>query len=241
MSTLKVTNIEPQSGSIVHLNGDIVGTGSIEFNGVVWPEEGAEKHLIKTDPFILNLDSGNRNYEYLGVALEYGTASLGGYKHNSLSIYAFDNHENPTYGAEFNVGPLRSHMRIFPSGSTNDLANVSVSDNENGSSIALVYATEVQILNYTGSLLKLGNAESNTFLYSRNFAISASTSVTGSLNISDNLSTSAHSNIDGTLTALNAATSSYATSATHISIGELKALVSSSATYAEFTGSVLAL
>ena len=60
------------------------------------------------------------------------------------------------------------------------------------------------------------------------------------INTSASIATDIAANVVS-ISSLTSVTGSYATSATHISIGELKALVSGSATYNDFTASVLAL
>ena len=331
--------------------GSVLGNGPVTFENIPWPATGSEVHLFKTDPFLLNLGSGDRNYEYLGVGLEH--FETGSTYHNSLLIYAFDNHENAKYGTEFNVGPTRNHMRVYPSGSvsgldTTNMGNISVQDLENSKTQTLVYSNEIQIGARKGDHILIGNLSSSVtqsydgnILFGNSLLLSnTTTTISGALdlqgigNISSSIASlnidsgsfstrvstnetnisalqsdsgsfstrvtsleSFSSSLDATyatdaqvstavsslnaatssyaleatlntvsssvdslnsstssyalnttlnivsssVDSLNAATSSYATSATHISIGELKALVSSSATYNEFTASVLAL
>ena len=411
MSTIKVTNITPQSGNNVYLtgsltvsdtliakevrtevtqsvilfqsgstkfgdssddthqftgsittSGSLLANGPVTFNSIPWPAIGSELHLFKTEPFTVNLASGDRDYGYLRVGLEH--FETGSTYHNSLLINALSNDVTPNFGTELNVGPTRNHMRVFPSGSSigldyTNMANVSVEDLENGRTQALIYSNEVQIgaratdhllignLNtsvtqsYEGNILfgtdlklvntltlisgalsieGIGNLSSSLSSTNTNITTLIATSgaldervTQNELNIENNQTTvdiytgstntrlvnleSFSSSLDATFAtdaqvatavsslnaatssyatnatlntvsasvdslnsatssyalntvlntvsssvdSLNAATSSYATSATHISIGELKALVSSSATYNDFTASVLVL
>jgi hypothetical protein len=147
------------TGNLV-LTGSILSTGSVTLAGIPWPSIGSEHHLIETQPFTVNLNSGNRDYAYLGVALEHFESSST--YHNSFIIYAFDDHVTSSFGTEFNVGPTRTHMRVFPSGSSVGLdkvnmANISIQDLENGSTQALVYGNKVQIGVYNGDEIDIGN------------------------------------------------------------------------------------
>ena len=216
MSTIKVTNITPQSGNTVFLTGSltvsdtliarevrteltqsavlfqsgstkfgddttdthqftgsIVTSGSFRNNGPVtlegipWPAIGSEVHLLETEPFTVNLPSGDRTYDYIGIGLEH--FETGSIYHNSLLIYAYDQHHGgggPNFGTEFNVGPVRNHMRVYPSGSTSGLdivnmANISVEDLQNGTTQALVYGNEVHLGVYRGDHIRLGNLNSS--------------------------------------------------------------------------------
>lgn len=408
MSTIKVTNITPQSGNNVYLTGSLtvsetliakeirteltqsvvlfqsgstqfgdtlddtheftgsllstgslISNGPVTFQGIPWPSIGSEFHLFKTNPFTVNLASGDRNYDYLGVALEH--FETGSIYHNSLQIYAYDNHDNPKYGTDFNVGPTRNHMRVYPSGSAVldilNIGNISVEDKQDGTSQAIINANNIQIGLYNADTIKFGNsstaltqsyssgifAGSNLVLFNSTTSISGALNLEGVGNVSDsitalqtdsgsfstrittnetdisalqtfsssldatyatdaevstavsalnaatssyaldttlnivsssvdslNAATSSYATnatlntvsasvdslnaatssyalnttlntVSSSVDSLNAATASYATSVTHISIGELKALVSSSATYNDFTASVLAL
>ena len=404
MSTIKVTNITPQSGNNVYLTGSLtvsetliakevrteltqsvvlfqsgstkfgdtlddtheftgsllstgslISNGPVTFQGIPWPSIDSEFHLFKTNPFTVNLPSGDRDYDYLGVALEH--FETGSIYHNSLQIYAYDNHDNPKYGTDFNVGPTRNHMRVYPSGSsvldTVNIGNISVEDVQNGTTQAIINANRIQLGVYNSDTIIFGNSSttlnqrysSGSFTGSNLLLSNSTTTISGALNLegvgnvsnsiaalqtfsssldntyatdaeldavsgalasrittnefniddhynqindfsaSVNTFTSSidtrvtnletfSSSLDATyatdaqvstavsalnaatssyalnstlnlvsssVDSLNAATASYATSVTHISIGELKALVSGSATYNDFTASVLAL
>lgn len=143
------------------ITGSVIGSGSVSFNSIPWPSVGSESHLIKTDPYIGQFTSGNRNYDYLGIALEQ--TSTGSWYENSLLIYTYDDHDNPNYGSELNVGPLRTHMRMLPSGSLH-FGNISIEDTEGGTSRALIYADDIQIGVYTGSDVHIGNQDSEIII-----------------------------------------------------------------------------
>ena len=143
------------------ITGSIESSGSVSFQGVPWPSIGSESHIIKTQPYSLNLESGSRTYEYAGLALQHFEASPS-YYHNSILLYSYDNHDTPNYGTELNVGPLRNHMRLYPSTSFDGLdvshmANISIEDTQNGTSNALIYADNIQIGAYNSENIAIGN------------------------------------------------------------------------------------
>jgi len=141
------------------ITGSLETSGSVRFRGIPWPETGSEHHLFKTDPYVGQFTSGDRNYSHLGVTLEQvATAS---YYENSLLIYTYDDHDNPNYGAELNIGPLRSHLQVLASGSGN-LGNISLQDVEDGTTRGLIYADDIQIGVYTGSNVEIGNGATTT-------------------------------------------------------------------------------
>jgi hypothetical protein len=156
VSTLSVNANGSQtfpSGAVV--TGSLVTTGSkVEFN-VQWPTAPAEQHIIKTDGFTLD----GRNYEYAAIALEHYEDAPGTY-HNAISTYMFDSGSN--FGAESLVGPYRTHIRAYPSGSGGSIANVSVEDLKNGTTQALVYGDFVQIGAYHAESIIIGNSGSVT-------------------------------------------------------------------------------
>ena len=121
-----------------------------------WPEVGSQSHFLRLSPFT---SSTNRYYEGLGIGIEHWNDGTGTYEH-SLLIHSFDNDANPNYGAELNVGPYRTHMRVYPSGSNGELANVSVQELSNGKSQALVYGDYVQIGAFNGEEILIGNTGS---------------------------------------------------------------------------------
>jgi hypothetical protein len=121
-----------------------------------WPEVGSQSHFLRLSPFT---SSTNRYYEGLGIGIEHWNDGTGTYEH-SLLIHSFDNDANPNYGAELNVGPYRTHMRVYPSGSNGELANVSVQELSNGKSQALVYGDYVQIGAFNGEDILIGNTGS---------------------------------------------------------------------------------
>ena len=182
------------------ITGSVLISGStFEVSGLSWPETGSEKHILKTNPYTLNFNGTNRNYSYLGISLEHFEQDPD-YFHNSLKIYTYDDHQNPTYGSEFNVGPLRTHMRVIASGSGN-LGNISIQDNEYGSTVAIVYADDIQIGWVTGSTIQIGNE--NTITTIRGGVdvlgnISSSNNITASYFYGDgsNITNIQHGNID---------------------------------------------
>lgn len=139
----------------VYLTGSLEGKGNFSIDEIPWPEVGSETHLFKTKGYELPFNGVTRSYEYHGIALDHIDDALD-YYHNSLILYTFDNHDNPTYGAELNIGPLRSHLRQYVSGS-DSFANVSVRELPNGKSQALLYADSVEIGAYIGEEIKIGN------------------------------------------------------------------------------------
>jgi hypothetical protein len=152
------------SGSVAVTNGAnitgslIVSGSNIEFTRD-WPAVGSESHFLRLAPFTA---SNGRPYEGIGIAIEHWNDGTGTYEH-SLQIHSFDNDSNPTYGAELNVSPFRTHMQAFPSGAAGaggNVANISVQDLKNGKSQALVYGDFVQIGNVVGQSIIIGNSGS---------------------------------------------------------------------------------
>ena len=150
------------------ITGSIKSSGSVSFEGIPWPSIGSESHILKTEPYTLNLLSGDRIYDYAGIALEHYEESPG-YYHNSIAIYSFDNHDTPSYGTEFNVGPLRNHMRVYPSSSSevldeSHMANISIEDLQNGETRGLFYADNLQIGVFNSEAITLGNSSSHIYI-----------------------------------------------------------------------------
>jgi len=175
------------------ITGSLESSGSVRFQGIPWPSVGSESHLIKTEPYILNLDSGNRSYDYLGIALEHFEANPSTY-HNSLAIYSFDNHDSPSFGTEFNVGPLRNHMRVYPSSSSEvldntHLGNISVEDLQNGNSRVKIYADDLQIGVFNSEGITIGNPASHIYFNANEIVsdspISSSNHISASFFIGD--------------------------------------------------------
>jgi hypothetical protein len=111
----------------------------------------------------------------LGIGVEHWNDDNGTYEH-ALQIHSWDDHDNPNYGAELNVGPFRTHMRIYPSGSGGSMANISVQDLDNGQTQALVYADIVQIGGVNAEQILIGNTGSVVQIVG-----SVSANITGSL------------------------------------------------------------
>ena len=144
------------TGSLIFSGSNIQFSGSnIEFTRD-WPEVGTRSHFLRLEPFT---SSTNRYYEGLGVSVEHWDDGTGTYEH-SLLIHSFDNDVNQNYGAELNVGPYRTHMRVYPSGSNGSLSNISVQELSNGKSQALVYGDYVQIGAFVGEEILIGNTGS---------------------------------------------------------------------------------
>jgi uncharacterized coiled-coil protein SlyX len=147
-----------------NITGSLIVSGSnIEFTRD-WPAVGTESHFLKVAPFT---SSTGRYYDGLGIGVEHWQDETGTYEH-SLQIHSWDSHINSTYGAELNVGPYRTHMRIYPSGSNGNLANISVQELPNGKTQALVYGDYVQIGQYTAEEIKIGNNLSTLIVSSSN-------------------------------------------------------------------------
>lgn len=151
------------SGTITVNDGNVIITGSLStsgsavtFNAYPWPQIGEETHLLRTDGYEIIFNEATRSYEYHGIALEH-IENFTNYYHNSLTLYTFGS--GSEYGGEVNIGPVRTHMRQYVSGSTS-LANVSVQELQDGRSQALVYGDKVEIGVFRGANLQIGNTSS---------------------------------------------------------------------------------
>ena len=179
VGTSRISGSLQATGSINNV-GFLRVTGSMETSGRVsllnypWPEIGSETHLFKTNPFTVNLNGGgNRPYNYGALALEHYEDSPG-FDHNAFKLYMYDSHvENPEYGSELLVGPLRIHMLLAASGS-NTTANVSLRDLNNGETQALMYADNIQIGVYNGDHIVFGNSTSSVTSSADTYHISSS-------------------------------------------------------------------
>ena len=145
------------TGSIL-ATGSLIVSGATKFVNYPWPEIGSETHFLKTRPYSIVFNGVSRSYDYHGIALEHIEDSTNTY-HNSLTLYTFDNHENADFGGEINIGPIRTHLRQYASGSDN-LGNLSVEEVANGRTRALIYAEEIQIGAFKGENLRFGNTGS---------------------------------------------------------------------------------
>lgn len=152
-NTLDDTHIFTGSVSIT---GSFSSRGPFNVEELSWPAIGEETHLFKTKGYEIVFNEATRSYDYFGIALEHLDDELD-YYHNSLLLYTYDDHNARNYGAELNIGPLRSHLRQYVSGSEH-FANVSVRELPNGKSQALLYADNVQIGAYYGEDILIGNA-----------------------------------------------------------------------------------
>jgi len=171
-----------------NITGSLIVSGSnIEFTRD-WPEVGTESHFLRLAPFT---SSTGRYYDGLGIGIEHLNDGTGTYEH-SLQIHSWDNHDNPTYGAELNVGPYRTHMRVNPSGSNASLANISVQEFINDDrTAALIYADSVQIgavladvvlIGNTGSVVQISGSTQITSITGSLFGIGDPTSFSTSVN-----------------------------------------------------------
>ena len=158
----------------LNIIGNIYQSGSkVELN-VAWPPTGSETHLLRTDPYVLN----GRPYSYSAIAMDH-FEEFPSYFHNSFRIYTQDS-EAFNYGTYLNVGPIRTGMFVKPSGSS-ELANISIQDNQSGSSIALVYATVTEIGVFNGEFINIGNAQALNTIEGLRTDISGSVYVSGSV------------------------------------------------------------
>lgn len=139
----------------LQVTGSFTGTGNFSYENIEWPEVGEKFHLFKTTGYSIPFNNVSRSYDFLGISLEH-TEDIDNYRHNSLIFYSFNDANNPDYGSELIIGPLRAQLRQFVSGS-DSFANISVQETENGDSRALMYADHVQIGAYRGSLIDIGN------------------------------------------------------------------------------------
>jgi len=140
----------------VNVTGSVIVSGSnIEFTRD-WPAVGTESHFLRVAPFT---SSAGRYYDGIGIGVEHWNDDTGTYEH-SIQIHSWDDHTNRNYGAELNVGPYRTHMRVYPSGSNGDYSNVSVQELPNGKTQALVYADIVQIGRVAADSILIGNSGS---------------------------------------------------------------------------------
>ncbi len=156
---------ESESGSYARINrvnsfvGNQIITGSLITSGsdaqfnITWPASGTEKHIVKTNAFTVD----NRQYGYSAIALEHyeGAPNV---LHNAMAMYMFD--PTDTYGSLISVGPYRTQMQMFPSGSGGNLANISVQDLNDGTTQALVYGDYVQIGAAHAESIIIGNSGS---------------------------------------------------------------------------------
>jgi uncharacterized coiled-coil protein SlyX len=163
----RLNNLEGDSGSYAttgsnnfignqNITGSFIVSGSnVEFTRD-WPEVGSESHFLRVAPFT---SSTGRYYDGIGIGVEHWEDETGTYEH-SLQIHSWDNHIAPNYGAELNVGPYRTHMRVYPSGSNGNLTNISVQELSNGKTQALIYGDLVQVGAFIGQEILIGNTGS---------------------------------------------------------------------------------
>jgi hypothetical protein len=182
----------------VNITGSLIVSGSnVEFTRD-WPEVGSESHFLRVAPFT---SSTGRYYDGIGIGVEHWDDGSGTYEH-AIQIHSFDNHDSPNYGAELNVGPYRTHMRVIPSGSVGTLSNISVQELTNGKTQALVYADFVQIGAFAGESIIIGNSGSVVEISG-----SVSGNITGSIAATNGV-VSGSSQVIGILSSLNTYTGS---------------------------------
>ena len=169
------------------ITGSLTTSGSVSFEQIPWPLSGNETHFFKTEPFTVQLESGSRSYDYAGFGLEHYD-TLGDIFHNSLLMYMYDNHENPTYGTEINLAPVRSHFKIDASGS-NEQAGITIMDNQDGTTLNRLYGTEINIGSTLTDFVSIGSSTTintihglNTLVYS---PITSSNTIEASFFIGD--------------------------------------------------------
>jgi hypothetical protein len=191
----------------LNITGSLIVSGSnVEFTRD-WPAVGSESHFLRVAPFT---SSTGRYYDGIGIGVEHWDDGTGTYEH-SLQIHSWDDHDNMNYGAELNVGPFRTHMRIYPSGSGGSMANISVQDLDNGQTQALVYGDFVQIgainaesivIGNSGSVVELsGSIRANSITGSfaaTNGVVSGSSQITDLNNSFSGLQTFNNINVNGT-------------------------------------------
>ena len=184
--SLNLSGSQNISGDLIVSGGKVSTSGSlVSFDNIPWPEVGEEAHLFKTQPFSVNISEDvSIPYDYLGIALEhkeYNSESFQEY-HNSITFYAYDNHVTPNYGTELNISPLINRMRVFASGS-DSIANVSVEDLLDGRTQALVYGDVVQIGQYLGRQIGIGNSSASIDIYGKTY-FHEDVEITGSTKLS---------------------------------------------------------
>jgi hypothetical protein len=232
------------TGQMVH-TGDLKQqgissvTGSFNISGSVnmkvpWPVVGEETHLVETEPFTLNLASGDRTYNYGAIALEHYENAPGD-DHNAFKVYMYDaDVVTPDFGSELLVGPVRIHMKMFASGS-NSVADLSVKDQQNGQTQALMYADNIQIGVYNGDHIVFGNSTSSVTSSADTYHISSSLlhiitpdfELTGSAFISSTLAIGGVANVSSSISQ-NTTTTSNVSSSLALTITNLDTATSAS-------------
>jgi hypothetical protein len=173
--------------------GDQTITGSIFMSGsrfnakVAWPPQDSEYDLIKPETFTIEgLSSGSRTYGYSAFGLEHYDDDLYDSYHNSFNFYFFSSSnfsDVKNYGSEFNVGPMHSFLRMYPSGANitinENMGNISLNDLQDGRTRANIYGNEVHLGAFRGDTILIGNTGSlnivkGTTLHSGNLDLSGS-------------------------------------------------------------------
>lgn len=150
------------------ITGSVLISGSRFSAKVAWPEENSEYNLFQPETFVLEeLSSGSRTYSYNGFGLEHFNDDLYDSYHNSFNFYFFSSSnflDSSNYGSEFNIGPLHSFMRMYPSGSnitiSQNMSNISLNDLQNGTTRANIYANQVHLGAFRSDVILIGNTGS---------------------------------------------------------------------------------
>jgi uncharacterized delta-60 repeat protein len=161
------------TGSNIFIGNQTI-TGSIFMSGsqfsakVSWPVQDSEYDLIEPEPFTIEeLASGSRTYGYNAFGLEHYNDDLYDSYHNSFNFYFFSSSnfgDVKNYGSEFNLGPMHSFLRMYPSGANitinENVGNISLNDLQDGRTRANIYGNEIQLGAFRGDVLLIGNTGS---------------------------------------------------------------------------------
>jgi len=177
-------------GSNIFIGNQTI-TGSIFMSGsrfsakVAWPDSGSEYDLIEPETFTIEeLASGSRTYGYNAFGLEHYDDELYDSYHNSFNFYFFSSSnfgDSSNYGSEFNVGPMHSFLRMYPSGAnitiSENMGNISLNDLQDGRTRANIYANEIDLGSFRGDTILIGNSGSinivrGTTIHSGNLDVS---------------------------------------------------------------------
>ena len=165
-------------GDYTLTSGSFLTTGSkIEFLSYPWPAVNEETHFLKTQPFSLAFNNESRSYDYAGIALEHIDDSTNFY-HNSITMYTFNNHDNPDYGGELSMGPIRTEMRQLVSGS-NSTATVAVQELTDGRAFTNIYGNLIHLGVYLGEEIRLGHTGSDISISASHLEIHSDITASG--------------------------------------------------------------
>jgi hypothetical protein len=157
--------------------GDQIITGSLlvsgaqlQVQGLNFPPQNSVVPFLSTIDYTLTTNAGNRTYTGFNFSLSNTTESVQDVYENAFILATYGPNGVVDYGSEFNISPLRNHLRVYASGS-DSLANMSVEDAEDGTTRGLFYADDIQIGVYTGSNIEIGNDNSLIRLDATNFYV----------------------------------------------------------------------